>query len=269
MPTPKKRGFRLLHRPPAMFAVAFARRGGQYFLRPRTSRHASGKMWVMRFLLLPFLLYLLSGPTRAVESLADVVERFVFLQTQALPGKVSVVINPLPPSSRLQECTKLEAFLPTGARLWGKSNVGIRCTQPQIWSQFVPVTVRVSGDYVATTRPVAAGQVISPEDITIVSGDLTSQPHGIVNDPKGVVGKTSKVALQVGQSLRADQLLMPLVIRTGQTVRIISAGPGFAVSSEGKALGNAMTGQVVQIRLSSGQVVSGVARQDGNAEISF
>jgi flagella basal body P-ring formation protein FlgA len=51
-------------------------------------------------------------------------------------------------------------------------------------------------------------------------------------------------------------------------VRITAKGPGFSVSSEGKALNNATEGQVVQVRTSSGQTVSGIARPSGIVEIT-
>ncbi len=94
-------------------------------------------------------------------------------------------------------------------------------------------------------------------------------PTGILGDPQAVIGKTLRNSLGAGQPLRADQLVAPLVIRQGQTVRVISAGPGFAVTAEGKAMNNAAVGQVAQIRMSSGQTVSGVAKADGSVELSF
>ena len=106
-------------------------------------------------------------------------------------------------------------------------------------------------------------------DIVVVSGDLSTLPTGIIGDPQAVIGKTLRNSLAAGQPLRSDQLLAPLVIRQGQTVRVISAGPGFAVSAEGKALNNAAEGQVAQIRMNSGQTVSGIAKADGSVEISF
>jgi flagella basal body P-ring formation protein FlgA len=48
----------------------------------------------------------------------------------------------------------------------------------------------------------------------------------------------------------------------------ISNGPGFTVSSSGKALTNALEGQLVQVRTDSGQTVSGIARAGGVVEIS-
>jgi flagella basal body P-ring formation protein FlgA len=72
----------------------------------------------------------------------------------------------------------------------------------------------------------------------------------------------------VGQALRENQLQTPFAIRQGQTVKVISKGPGFSVSAEGKAVNNATSGQMTQIRMESGQVISGVAKPDGTIEIS-
>jgi flagella basal body P-ring formation protein FlgA len=64
-------------------------------------------------------------------------------------------------------------------------------------------------------------------------------------------------------------LLTAFVIKQGQSVRVISTGAGFSVSAEGKAINNAGVGEVVRVRMESGQTVSGKARADGIVEISF
>jgi flagella basal body P-ring formation protein FlgA len=153
--------------------------------------------------------------------------------------------------------------------LSGKTHVGVRCLGPNIWSVLVPVQIAITSNYLTTTRPLIAGQAITAGDIAVSTGDLSALPTGIVTDPQSAIGKTLRNSLGAGQPLRSDQLLAPLVIRQGQTVRVISAGAGFAVSSEGKAMNNAAEGQLAQIRMASGQTVSGIAKADGSVEISF
>ena len=172
-------------------------------------------------------------------------------------------------ASRLPPCTAHEAFSPPGTRMIGKTHVGVRCLGPNIWSVLVPVQIAVTGNYVTTTRPLAAGQLVQPGDLATMSGDLSQLPTGIVTDPTTAVGKTLRNSLGAGQPLRSDQLLATLVIRQGQSVRVISQGAGFAVSSEGKAINNAAEGQVAQVRMPSGQTLSGIAKADGSVEVSF
>ena len=46
-------------------------------------------------------------------------------------------------------------------------------------------------------------------------------------------------------------------------------GAGFQVASEGRALNQGSEGEVIQVRLTSGQVVSGIARASGVVEVGF
>lgn len=217
-----------------------------------------------------FLAFVLSLPAFAADHdvALDTAERHLRLQTQGLPGKVSITMGKLN-IGQLPPCTAHEAFSPPGMRLSGNVHVGVRCLGPNSWSVLVPAHIAVTGDYVTTARALVAGQTLRADDLAVVSGDISRLPTGTVTDPAGAVGKTLRNSLGAGQPLRSDQLLASLVIRQGQSVRVVSKGAGFAVSAEGKALNNAAEGQVAQVRMSSGQTVSGIARPDGSIEISF
>ena len=151
----------------------------------------------------------------------------------------------------------------------GKTSVGIRCLTPNAWNVLIPAEIQITGTYVTTARSILAGRTIQTEDLHVLSGDISALPTGIIADPAAALGKTLRNSLGAGQLLRSDQLISPMVIRQGQSVRVISKGAGFAVSAEGKAMTNAAEGQLVQVRMSSGQTVSGTARSDGSVEISF
>lgn len=209
-----------------------------------------------------------SGAADADESLRTLVERFSIQQTQGLPGKVGVQVGQLDPRTQLPPCSAHEPFLPAGGRLWGKSTVGVRCLGPANWTVYIPVTVSVSGNYYLTARPIAGGQTLNAGDITPRNGDLTALPASIVTDATQVIGKTLRNSVAGGQPLRSDLLLSPLTIQQGQTVKLISRGNGFNVSSEGKALNNAAAGQLVQVRVASGQTIGGIARSDGMVEVN-
>jgi flagella basal body P-ring formation protein FlgA len=76
-------------------------------------------------------------------------------------------------------------------------------------------------------------------------------------------------SLQAGTPLRLDTLKSKPVVQQGQAVRLVSKGANFSVSSEARALGNAIEGQVAQARTQSGTVVSGTARMGGIIEIAI
>jgi flagella basal body P-ring formation protein FlgA len=77
------------------------------------------------------------------------------------------------------------------------------------------------------------------------------------------------VSLPAGTPLRLDALKSKPVVQQNQAVRIVSRGENFSVSGEGKAIGNAGEGQVVQVRTQRGAIVSGTARTGGIVEITL
>jgi flagella basal body P-ring formation protein FlgA len=154
------------------------------------------------------------------------------------------------------------------ARPWGRTHVKVRCAEGATWSLYVPVQIHVTVDYLVSARPLRAGQLIAEADITRREGDLAELPADVLMDPAQALGQSANVSLPANRPLRATMLSQPLVVRQGQNVKVVATGTGFQVSSEGRALNNAASGQVVQVRLSSGEVVRGVARRDGTVGVA-
>jgi flagella basal body P-ring formation protein FlgA len=203
------------------------------------------------------------------QVLRHTVEQFLQTQSAGLPGKATISVGAVDPRLNLPACAAPQAYLPQGGRAWGKTMVGVRCTEPSPWNIYVSATVRVQGDYIAAAASLAQGQSIGPNDLTKIKGDLTTLPAGIVTDASQAVGRTLAISLPAGTPLRQDALRNQQAIQQGQTVRILSSGPGFTVSSEGRALNNANDGQVTQARTANGQIVSGVARMGGIVEVTY
>jgi flagella basal body P-ring formation protein FlgA len=202
-------------------------------------------------------------------AIQQAVENYLRTQTAGLPGTVTYSVGAIDPRSVLPACPALEVFTPPGARLWGLTSLGVRCSGAAPWNIYVTAQIKVVGDYAVTARPLAQGQALTPADIAMQSGDLAQLPAGVLTDAQQAVGKTSLAALAPGQPLRQDLLRAPLVVQQGQTVVVNSSGRGFRVSADGKALNNAYEGQIAQVRTASGQTLSGVARAGGIVEIRF
>ncbi|NTV69419.1 MAG: flagellar basal body P-ring formation protein FlgA [Azonexaceae bacterium] len=223
----------------------------------------------MRFLALPWLLtHGLLALAADSATILDTAEQHIRLQTKSLAGKTTITMGQID-ASRLSPCSALEAFTPQGSKIIGRTHIGVRCLSPNSWTVLVPAQIAVAGNYVTTSRPLIAGQVIKESDLVTLSGDVSHFPAGVASDPSGVVGKTVRNSLGAGQTIRFDQLVAPIVIRQGQTVRVISKGNGFSVSAEGKAINNAAIGQPAQIRMNSGQTITGTAQADSTVEVEF
>jgi flagella basal body P-ring formation protein FlgA len=204
-----------------------------------------------------------------VNALRSVAEQFLLTQTAGLPGEVSVKVGAVDPRTALAACPAPEAFLQPGARAWGKTTVGVRCTQPSAWTIYLQAQVNVKAEYVAAAVPLAQGQAVEQGQLMLVKGDIASMPNGIITDMAQAIGRTPTVSLAAGTPLRLDTLRSKPVVQQGQAVRLTSAGNGFSVSAEGRAIGTAGEGQVVQVRTPSGAVVSGTAKAGGLVEVAF
>ena len=204
-----------------------------------------------------------------LSALARVVEHYVRKESAGLPGTVSFVVTPFDNRLSLPHCPHPEAFMAPGGRLWGRSAVGVRCNAPVAWSVYASVQVDVSAEYVVSARTLAQGETVGPQDVTVMRGDLARLPAGTLIDPSHAIGKQLALGLGAGQPLRKDMLRAPMVIVQGQGVKLSTKGPGFQVSSEGRALGSAAEGQTVQVRSASGQTISGIARAGGVVEVRY
>lgn len=197
------------------------------------------------------------------------VEHFLAVQTRGLPGEVSYSVGSLDAANRLAPCSSFDVSLPPGARAWGRTSVNVRCVGERGWSIYLPVHIRVVADYLVAAMPLAQGQAVTAAVLSRQRGDLSDLPAGTLTDETQAIGRSAKLPIAAGRPLRADMLQQPLAVQQNQTVKVVSTGPGFQVANEGKALNSGTDGQIVQVRLGSGQVVSGTARPGGIVEVNF
>lgn len=201
-------------------------------------------------------------------ALRKVAEHYLQTQSAGLPGKVNVKVGAVDPRLSLAACPAPQAFQQPGARPWGKTTVGVRCTAP-VWQVFLQAQVSVLADYVTAAVPLAQGQAIDAGQLTTMQGDIAAMPNGIITDMAQAIGRTPVVSLPAGAPLRLDSLKSKPVVQQNQTVRIVSRGENFSVTGEGKAIGNAGEGQVVQVRTLRGAIISGTARAGGVVEVTL
>jgi flagella basal body P-ring formation protein FlgA len=190
---------------------------------------------------------------------------FVQVKTQSLPGKVTLKVDEIDPRIVLSSCSKLEAFMPAGASMLGKTSIGVRCNEKNGWSLFMSATITSTMNMLVSSKPLQQGQIIRTGDFNIHVGEI-SQPV-IVTDELQVVGKVIKFSIGAGQLLKQDMFRPPYSVTQGQTVQLIAEGDGFKLRSEGIAMVNAVAGQAVQVKVPSGQIISGIAQNNGSVEI--
>ena len=197
------------------------------------------------------------------------VAEFLEMQTIGYPGKARVHVGAIDPNIKLAHCPDLQTFLPAGSRAWGKTSVGVRCTMPSNWTIYVQATVSIEAQYLVAAAPLAQGHVVTRQDLLFEKGDLTQLPAGVFTDMAQAIGRSVSMSMNVGTVLRQEMLKITPVVQQGQTVKVTSVGEGFSVSAEGKAMAKANEGQLVQVKVASGQIVTGIARTGGLVEVNF
>lgn len=197
------------------------------------------------------------------------IEAFLLAQSTGYVGEIKVTAGSIDPNLKLAACFSPEVFLPPGSRAWGNTNVGIQCHAPQKWKIYAQANISIKSQYLVAAHPLSQGHVVTQQDLAFAEGDLTQLPAGVFTDANQIVGQTVRSPLMAGSVFRQNMLKQALAVQQGQTVLLTTAGVGFTINAEGKALKNASMGQVVPVKVSSGQVVSGVARADGKVEVSF
>ena len=184
--------------------------------------------------------------------------------------RIDVSVGQLDPRLRLAPCQHVEPYVPDGMRMWGKSRVGLRCTQgPSKWNVYLPITVRVFGTALVATSGLSSGAVLTAADLTQAEVDLAEDNSAPLANPDLAVGRTLARALKAGQGLRQSHLKLRQWFAAGETVTVLAQGNGFSVAGEAQALNPGIEGQPVRVRTESGRVLTGLPVGERRVELAL
>lgn len=169
----------------------------------------------------------------------------------APPGaRVTATLGTLDARLKPAPCHAAEPFLPRGTPSWGRTRVGLRCTRGAAgWTLYLPVQVQVQAPALSVRSPLPAGSVLSQADLTTVLVDWSARAQPPLTLPAQALGRTLARAASPGSALHEADLQTRRWFAAGDTVKVLAAGPGFAVATEGRALGEGREGQRVRVQL--------------------
>jgi flagella basal body P-ring formation protein FlgA len=201
---------------------------------------------------------------------SDLAERVRVLLDERLAGSAGEIeVSVGEPDSRLKlaPCARMEPFVPSGARLLGRTSLGVRCTEGANWVVYVPVQIRLFVDAWVAARPIPRGVTLGAEDVRLDRVDIAPLRGNAVLADVPLIGRMALRAVAPGEPLRRDALRSPPVVQPGDAVQVVAVGTGFAAQTPGKALTAAADGQTAQVALPGGKVLSGIARAGGIVEV--
>lgn len=200
-------------------------------------------------------------------------------------GAVATIhVTPPDPRRVLAPCVRMLGFVPPGARLVGKTLVGIRCLEGANWETFLTADIRVEAPVWQTTHALRAGDIIGAADLKSVRAPLTTadleaaapatrqspQAQGLATidgRAPAPLGRIVQRPVAMGRALATSDLREPGHVNPGDPVRVVYKGAGFSVSSEGRSVGAADPGAGILIRLESGTLVNGTLLADHRVEL--
>lgn len=199
-------------------------------------------------------------------------EQFALAQAEAgSPGNIQVEAGELDRRLQLSRCEiPLEAFMPVGGRLAGRTTVGIRCDGAKPWSIYIPVTIALYQPVLVAARPLSRGAHLTADDLQLVEQDVSSLTTGYLTDPEEAEGKVLKRMVTAGTPLTPSIVQAPRLIRRGERVTLLAETGGLQVRVAGKALADGAVGERVRVQnLSSRRIVEGEVVSPGVVKISL
>lgn len=173
--------------------------------------------------------------------------------------RMEVSVGQLDGRLKLAPCGNVEAYLPPGSRLWGRTRVGLRCVDGMSrWNVSMPATVKAFGNAWILKNHVAPGASLSETDVVVTEVDWAEENSPVLQGRASWVGQIATRMLATGQTLRQGMVRPAQVFQAGAQVRVLAQGPGFQVSGDAQALSAGVVGQSARVRMENGRIASGI-----------
>jgi flagella basal body P-ring formation protein FlgA len=164
---------------------------------------------------------------------------------------------------RLAPCAQVQAQAVPGAPWSGRTRVALHCAEAPAghrpWRVHLPMTVQVWAPAFVLRQALPAGTALGAEHLAVA--EAAWQPglqHTLGPDAATPPwGRLLARPLPAGTPLRAADLQQRRWFGSGEPVRVLVQGPGFAVVAQGQALGDGIEGRPARVRLDSGRVLTG------------
>jgi len=102
--------------------------------------------------------------------------------------------------------------------------------------------------------------VVAPEHVVRTEETIP----GAVSDPREAIGQEARVTIYPGRPIRAADLGPPALVERNQIVRLVYAGRGLSIETEGRVLDRAAAGERVRVmNLASRSTVTGTVSKAG------
>jgi flagellar basal body P-ring formation protein FlgA len=136
--------------------------------------------------------------------------------------------------------------------LIGQKNISVpvevRYQGKSLRSIWVTAEVVVRAELLTATTRILPGKVIAPEDVAMQPVTITDLRTSYYRNPEGILGKVSRRIFSAGEPLTCDSFTEPMLVKTGETVRLRLERDGIVLTSLAKAEQDGKLGQMIRVR---------------------
>lgn len=183
-------------------------------------------------------------------------------------SRVEVQLGQLDPRLRLAPCAQIQPYLPPGHRAWGRTRIGLRCTDGATrWNVSLPVTIQVFAKALVSREALPAGTELTAAQLRLADVDIAAEGGAVFTDAAQLAGRVLQSPLDAGEALRSHDLRARRWFAAGDRVQVLAAGAGFAITGEGQALEPGLEGRDVRVRFENGRTVTGRAVGERRVEV--
>ncbi len=111
----------------------------------------------------------------------------------------------------------------------------------------VSVKIEVDTDVVVVQNPLNRNQIISEDDVEVISMDMAELPSNYISSLSEVVGKRALRAINPKEILRSDIIELPPLVRKNDIVSIILESGALKISMIGEARESGRSGDRIKV----------------------
>lgn len=210
-----------------------------------------------------------AGMLQPLDTIVATARQHLEANPRSQTGPVEIQIGEPDPRLRLPACAEgLEGFSPPGAKMTGRTSVGVRCHGPTAWRVHLNARISRSIPVLVWARSLPRGHVLGPEDVRSATMSDESLPTDTVTHSPELIGMRLLQPVRSGDIARGHTLRKHEAVTKGSLVTLRFAHSNIAVNAAGIALSAGMIGERIRVRNSSSRrVLDAIVLQPGLVEV--
>lgn len=209
--------------------------------------------------------------TASDQSLSEI-EQVVIAQTEQMLltqmgslENTTVTIKHLDNRLKLQACMHpLQTSIEHNTTSFKNMTIRVSCSEPAKWSVRVPVQIQQFKPVLVSTKSISRDQPIGSDDYHLVMTDVNMLTEGYFQNPDDLKGLVLKNTISAGTVIKNNFLKQPILIKRGETVKIIAQAPGLNIETVGIAQMDGIKNQSITVRNQrSNKIIDAIAHESG------